>query len=67
VRRDDAQAYEVLIKRGLEVVDTGPYRAEWDAAAKETRERLTGRVFSKSLLEEVLAAAAPPEGEDAAR
>lgn len=67
VRRDDAQAYEVLIKRGLEVVDTGPYRAEWDAAAKETRERLTGRVFSKSLLEEVLAAAAPPEAEDAAR
>ncbi|UCF47559.1 MAG: TRAP transporter substrate-binding protein DctP [Myxococcales bacterium] len=57
VRRDDAQAYKVLLDRGIEVVDTGPHRAEWDKAAKETRDRLTGRIFSKSLLEEVRAAA----------
>jgi TRAP-type C4-dicarboxylate transport system substrate-binding protein len=57
VRRDDAQAYDVLLRRGIEVVDTGPYRAEWDRAAAETRVRLTGRVFSKSLLAEVEAAA----------
>jgi TRAP-type C4-dicarboxylate transport system substrate-binding protein len=66
VRRDDAQAYEVLIQRGIEVLDTGPHRAEWEAAANETRERLTGRVFSKSLLDEVQAAAAPA-GTGAAR
>ena len=57
VRRDDAKAYEVLMERGIEVVDTGPYRAEWDEAAKETRDRLTGRIFSESLLAEVEAAA----------
>jgi TRAP-type C4-dicarboxylate transport system substrate-binding protein len=57
VRRDDAQAYDVLRGRGIEVVDTGPYRTEWDKASNETRVRLTGRIFSKSLLAEVEAAA----------
>jgi TRAP-type C4-dicarboxylate transport system substrate-binding protein len=57
VRRDDGKAYDTMIKRGIKLVDTGPYRAEWDKAAKETRDRLTGRIFSKSLLAEVQAAA----------
>jgi len=57
VRRDDAKAYRVLIERGMQVIDTGPYRAEWDKAAKETRERLIGRIYSKSLLADVQAAA----------
>jgi len=57
VRRDDAQAYQVLIKRGIEVLDTGPYRAEWEEAGLQTRERLVGRIFSRSLLEEAEAAA----------
>jgi len=57
VRRDDAQAYDVLLGRGIEVVDTGPHQAEWDKASNETRVRLTGRIFSKSLLAEVEAAA----------
>jgi len=57
VRRDDAKAYDVLLQRGIELVDTGPHRAEWEKAAKETRDRLTGRIFSKSLLAEVEAAA----------
>jgi len=57
VRRDDAKAYDVLLGRGIEVVDTGPYQAEWDKASNETRVRLTGRIFSKSLLAEVEAAA----------
>jgi TRAP-type C4-dicarboxylate transport system substrate-binding protein len=52
-RRDDARAYESLVKRGIVVVDTSPYKAEWDAVAKKTRENLTGRVYSKSLLEAV--------------
>jgi TRAP-type C4-dicarboxylate transport system substrate-binding protein len=57
VRRDDAKAYDVLVERGIELVDTDPYRAEWDKASDETLRRLTGRVFSKSLLAEVQAAA----------
>ncbi|KPK15138.1 MAG: hypothetical protein AMJ62_10365 [Myxococcales bacterium SG8_38] len=57
VRRDDARAYDVMIERGIEVVDTTPFRPEWEAAGKETRERLTGRIYSESLLAEVQAAA----------
>jgi TRAP-type C4-dicarboxylate transport system substrate-binding protein len=57
VRRDDGKAYDTLIKRGIELVDTGPYRAEWEKAADATIDRLTGRIFSKSLLAEVRAAA----------
>jgi len=57
VRRDDAKAYDVLLDRGMELVDTSPHRAEWDQAAEETIDRLTGRIFSKSLLGEVQAAA----------
>jgi len=57
VRHDDARAYEVMVERGIEVVDTNPYRSEWEAAGKETRERLTGRIYSQSLLDEVQAAA----------
>jgi TRAP-type C4-dicarboxylate transport system substrate-binding protein len=58
VRRDDAKAYDVLLDRGIELVDTSPHRAEWDRAAEETIDRLTGRIFSKSLLADVQAAAA---------
>ncbi len=57
VRRDDAEAYEILMKRGIEALDTGPYRAEWEEAGRETRENLIGRIFSRSLLEEAEAAA----------
>ena len=57
VRRDDEKAYRVLVERGIEVLDTGPYRSEWESAARETRDRLAGRLFSKSLLAEVEAAA----------
>jgi len=52
-RRDDDRAYASLIKRGIVEVDTGPHQSEWDAVAKKTRENLTGRVYSKSLLEAV--------------
>ena len=52
-RRDDNRAYASLIKRGMIEVDTSAYKAEWDAVAKQTRESLTGRVYSKSLLEAV--------------
>ncbi len=60
VRKDDAEAYQAMVRRGIEIIDTGPYRAEWEKAAKETRQRLIGRIYSKSLLAEVEAAASPP-------
>ena len=58
IRRDDQKAYDVVIKKGIIATDTSKYRAEWDAAAKQVRDRMTGRVFSKSLLQAVEAAAA---------
>jgi len=57
VQRDDAKAYRVLLRRGLQELDAGPYQAEWNDAMAETRKRLTGRIFSKSLLDQVQAAA----------
>lgn len=58
VIRDDARAYQTLVERGMQVVDLTPYQAEWDAVAKKSREQLAGRVYSKSLLEEVAKLAA---------
>lgn len=52
-RRDDARAYASLIKRGMIEVDTSPYKADWDAVAKKTRQSLVGRVYSQSLLDAV--------------
>ncbi len=52
-RRDDARAYASLVKRGMVEVDTSTHRAEWDAVAKQTRDALAGRVYSKSLLSAV--------------
>ncbi|MFW2389841.1 MAG: TRAP transporter substrate-binding protein DctP [Polyangiales bacterium] len=53
VMRDDAKAYKTLVERGIEVVDLSPYKAEWDAAALKTQQQLTGRVYSKSLIDQV--------------
>ncbi len=58
-RRDDSRAYESLVKRGITVVDTSAHKAAWDAAAAQTRKNLTGRLYSKSLLEAVEKAVAP--------
>jgi TRAP-type C4-dicarboxylate transport system substrate-binding protein len=57
-RRDDDRAYESLVKRGITVVDISAHKAAWDAAAAKTRENLTGRLYSKSLLQAVESAAA---------
>jgi TRAP-type C4-dicarboxylate transport system substrate-binding protein len=53
VRRDDERAYQSLLKRGLVEIDLHPHKAAWDNAASQTRTQLTGRVYSKSLLQEV--------------
>jgi TRAP-type C4-dicarboxylate transport system substrate-binding protein len=57
IRRDDQKAYDVVINKGIVATDTSKYKAEWDAAAKQVRDRMTGRVFSKSLFQAVEAAA----------
>jgi len=53
VLRDDAKAYATLLARGLTEVDLTPFQAEWDAVSLKTREQLAGRVYSKSLLDQV--------------
>ncbi len=59
IRRDDQKAYDVVLKKGIIATDTSKYQAEWDASAKQVRDRMTGRVFSKTLLDAVEAAANP--------
>jgi TRAP-type C4-dicarboxylate transport system substrate-binding protein len=58
IRRDDQKAYDVITKKGIIATDTSKYKDEWDAAATQVRTRMTGRVFSKELLQAVEAAAA---------
>jgi len=53
VIRDDERARLTLLERGITEVDLSPHKAEWDAVAKAAREQLAGRVYSKSLLDEV--------------
>ena len=57
IRRDDQKAYDVVLKKGIIATDTAKYEDEWAASAKQVRDRMTGRVFSKSLLQAVAAAA----------
>ncbi len=58
VGRDDARAYQTLLRRGITEVDTAANKAAWDAAAKKAREALVHHgVYSKSLLKAVEAAA----------
>ena len=59
IRKDDEKAYQVIVKKGIEVVDTSVAKAEWDAAYKKVRDNLTGRMFSKSLADSVAAASKP--------
>ena len=52
-RRDDEKAYQSMIERGMVEVDLSAHQAEWAAVEAQTRKSLTGRVYSKSLLEAV--------------
>ncbi len=53
VIRDDERARQTLLERGIQEVDLSVHQSEWDAVAKKAREELAGRVYSKSLLDEV--------------
>ena len=58
IRRDDARYYRALTTRhGITAVDTSPHEAEWTDAARQTRERLAGRLYPRALMERVMAAA----------
>ena len=57
IRRDDDRSYATILKRGITGVDTSRYRAEWSEVEDKVRDRLTGRVYPKSLLQEVMRAA----------
>ncbi len=59
VRKDDQKAYDVILKKGIKAIEAGDAKPEWDAADKKVRDKLTGRMFSKSLVDEVTAAALP--------
>ncbi len=59
IRKDDEKAYKIVIDKGIKAVEAGDAKAEWDAADKKVRDNLTGRMFSKSLVESVAAAAKP--------
>jgi len=59
IRRDDEKAYGVVLKKGIQVVEPGDAAADWDAAHKKVRDNLTGRMFSKSLVNAVAEAAKP--------
>lgn len=58
IRRDDANAYATMLKRGMSVIDTDAHQAEWEDVGRQVRERLAGRVYPKSLLQAVMTAAA---------
>ena len=58
IRKDDQKAYDVVIKKGIQATEAGD-AAAWDAANKKVRDNLTGRTFSKSLVQSVEAAAKP--------
>jgi TRAP-type C4-dicarboxylate transport system substrate-binding protein len=59
IRKDDQKAYDVVLKKGIQPVEAGDAKAEWDAADKAVRDKLTGRMFSKSLIQAVADAAKP--------
>ena len=59
IRKDDDKAFQIVIKKGIVPVDTSVEKASWDAVYAKVRTKLTGRMFSKSLVDQVAAAAKP--------
>jgi len=59
VRKEDEKAYKVVVDKGIQPVEAGDGKAEWDEAHKKVRDNLTGRMFPKSLVAAVTEAAKP--------
>jgi TRAP-type C4-dicarboxylate transport system substrate-binding protein len=53
IRSDNAKAVETLVEKGLEVVEPDDFLA-WANTAVKVRNELTGSVFDKALVEEML-------------
>jgi TRAP-type transport system periplasmic protein len=58
ISSEEQADYNTLKARGIKEVDTTPHAAEWSKAYGELRTKLTGKLFSKDLLDRVTAAAA---------
>jgi TRAP-type C4-dicarboxylate transport system substrate-binding protein len=60
VQKEDEKAYKTLVSRGVKVFDaagTPEQKKAWDALNAELTKRLTGKLWSKELLDRVVAAA----------
>jgi TRAP-type C4-dicarboxylate transport system substrate-binding protein len=57
IASEEQNDYNTLKGRGIIEVDTAPHAAEWQKAYEQLRTQLTGKLFSKDLLERVLASA----------
>lgn len=51
MRRDDDRYYTELTTHGMTAVDISAHRAEWDRVARDAREHLVGRLYSRELLQ----------------
>jgi TRAP-type C4-dicarboxylate transport system substrate-binding protein len=57
VESEEIAAYKELRARGIQEVDMAPHAAEWQKAYADLRTQLTGRLFTKDLLDRVSKAA----------
>lgn len=58
IRQDDDRFYTALTTRhGMTEVDLSAHQNEWRDAARQTRERLAGRLYPRELMERVMRAA----------
>lgn len=58
IRRDDDRYYTALTtEHGMTAVDGSAYESEWRDVARQTREAMVGRLYTRELLDRVTAAA----------
>lgn len=60
VQREDERAARVLVQRGIVEIDLMARRTEWEPVLAALHKRLTGRLFSRELLEKVIVSAREP-------
>jgi TRAP-type C4-dicarboxylate transport system substrate-binding protein len=53
IRRADDRAYQAILRRGVTAVDISAHEAEWERAARTTRNNLAGRLYSRAMLQQV--------------
>lgn len=53
VRRADERAFRALTRHGIEALDIEEFRSEWVEVARQTRQRMRGRVVPAALLDRV--------------